>query len=98
MADDLIERAEYALASWNTIPAFKNTYVTELVGELITELKAAYAKCDQNLVDFIKNYAHMTTQLTEAPDRSFIDDRGHHWEWCGGEEGTWAWRRTSAGD
>lgn len=29
-----------------------------------------------------------------APERTFIDDRGYRWEWCGGEPGTWAWRRT----
>ncbi|MCH9731655.1 MAG: hypothetical protein K0U84_18595 [Actinomycetia bacterium] len=29
------------------------------------------------------------------PDRVFIDDRGHRWEWCGGEQGTWAWRMTT---
>lgn len=29
------------------------------------------------------------------PDRSFRDDRGRRWEWCGGEEGTWEWRITA---
>jgi len=28
------------------------------------------------------------------PDRTFVDDLGRRWEWCGGEEGTWAWRVT----
>ena len=28
--------------------------------------------------------------------RTFVDDLGRRWEWCGGEEGTWAWRVTSA--
>lgn len=30
------------------------------------------------------------------PDRQFIDDMGRRWEWCGGTEGTWAWRVTAA--
>lgn len=29
------------------------------------------------------------------PDRVFVDNLGQRWEWCGGEEGTWAWRRTA---
>lgn len=28
------------------------------------------------------------------PDRKFVDDLGRRWEWCGGVEGTWAWRIT----
>ena len=29
-----------------------------------------------------------------TPDRTFVDDLGRQWEWCGGEAGTWAWRIT----
>lgn len=29
------------------------------------------------------------------PDRAFVDDYGRRWEWCGGTEGTWAWRITA---
>lgn len=29
------------------------------------------------------------------PDRTFRDDQGRRWEWCGGEEGTWEWRITA---
>lgn len=32
---------------------------------------------------------------SEAPDRKFTDDLGRRWEWCGGIEGTWAWRVTA---
>lgn len=28
------------------------------------------------------------------PDRTFIDDLGRRWEWCGGQPETWAWRIT----
>ena len=28
------------------------------------------------------------------PDRTFVDDLGRRWEWCGGVPGTWAWRVT----
>lgn len=31
------------------------------------------------------------------PDRTFIDDLGRRWEWCGGEPDTWAWRITDLG-
>ena len=31
-------------------------------------------------------------ELGEIPDRSFVDDHGRTWEWCGGEPETWAWR------
>lgn len=30
-----------------------------------------------------------------VPDRTFVDDQGRRWEWCGGQPGTWAWRITS---
>ena len=33
-------------------------------------------------------------ELGAIPDRSFTDDQGRTWEWCGGEPGTWAWRIT----
>jgi hypothetical protein len=33
-------------------------------------------------------------ELGEIPDREFDDPWGHHWEWCGGVTGTWAWRIT----
>jgi len=26
--------------------------------------------------------------------RTFVDDLGRRWEWCGGQPGTWAWRVT----
>ena len=29
-----------------------------------------------------------------TPDRTFVDDLGRRWEWCGGVPGTWAWRVT----
>ena len=29
-----------------------------------------------------------------TPDRTFVDDLGRRWEWCGGQPGTWAWRVT----
>ena len=32
--------------------------------------------------------------LMSIPDREFTDQWGHHWEWCGGVTGTWAWRIT----
>lgn len=32
--------------------------------------------------------------LEAAPERTFTDDLGRHWEWCGGVPGTWAWRIT----
>lgn len=28
------------------------------------------------------------------PERTFVDDLGRRWEWCGGQPGTWAWRIT----
>lgn len=31
------------------------------------------------------------------PDRTFVDDHGRTWEWCGGQDGTWAWRITDLG-
>ena len=31
------------------------------------------------------------------PDRTFIDDFGRTWQWCGGEPDTWAWRITDLG-
>ena len=34
----------------------------------------------------------------EIPDRTFIDDFGRRWEWCGGQPGTWAWRITDLGN
>lgn len=33
-------------------------------------------------------------ELGPIPDREFTDQWGHHWEWCGGVTGTWAWRIT----
>ena len=33
-------------------------------------------------------------ELGPIPDREFTDQLGQHWEWCGGVEGTWAWRIT----
>ena len=33
-------------------------------------------------------------ELGAIPDREFTDQWGHHWEWCGGVTGTWAWRIT----
>jgi hypothetical protein len=33
-------------------------------------------------------------ELGAIPDREFDDPWGHHWEWCGGVTGTWAWRVT----
>jgi hypothetical protein len=33
-------------------------------------------------------------ELGAIPDREFTDPWGHHWEWCGGVPGTWAWRIT----
>jgi hypothetical protein len=44
---------------------------------------------------------HLAAAVAEAlqvPDRQFIDDLGRRWEWCGGVEGTWAWRVTGASD
>lgn len=32
------------------------------------------------------------------PDRTFVDDFGRRWEWCGGTPDTWAWRITDYGD
>jgi hypothetical protein len=41
---------------------------------------------------------HVADAVIEAlgaiPDREFTDQWGHHWEWCGGVTGTWAWRIT----
>lgn len=34
----------------------------------------------------------------QIPDRTFIDDYGRRWEWCGGQPGTWAWRITDYGN
>ena len=33
----------------------------------------------------------------QIPDRTFVDDLGRRWEWCGGQPGTWAWRITDEG-
>jgi hypothetical protein len=35
--------------------------------------------------------------LGPIPDRSFMDDQGRTWQWCGGQPGTWAWRITDLG-
>lgn len=35
--------------------------------------------------------------LPPSPPRMFVDDLGQRWEWCGGAEGTWAWRITEVG-
>lgn len=48
--------------------------------------------------DTHKVFRHLARSAIDAinpPDRVFIDDRGHRWEWCGGEQGTWAWRMTT---
>jgi hypothetical protein len=37
---------------------------------------------------------HVNPSTASPPDRSFTDDLGRTWEWCGGVEGTWAWRIT----
>ena len=39
----------------------------------------------------------LQAELDAAPARTFIDDLGRRWEWCGGVEGTWAWRITNIG-
>jgi hypothetical protein len=36
----------------------------------------------------------LTHLVAAIPDRDFVDDMGRRWEWCGGIEGTWAWRVT----
>jgi hypothetical protein len=33
--------------------------------------------------------------IAAIPERSFTDDLGRKWEWCGGQPGTWAWRVTA---
>lgn len=53
----------------------------------IRMMEAAEANIDQA--------AEVTIGEGEIPDRTFTDDRGHLWEWCGGQPGTWAWRRTA---
>ena len=35
-----------------------------------------------------------STRAVDPPARTFVDDFGRQWEWCGGTEGTWAWRIT----
>lgn len=35
--------------------------------------------------------------LESQPPRKFVDDLGRRWEYCGGVEGTWAWRITGYG-
>ena len=35
--------------------------------------------------------------VQQIPDRTFVDDLGRRWEWCGGQPGTWAWRITDYG-
>lgn len=54
---------------------------------------------------FAHHFAHLTDALIAAgvtmpappaiPDRAFTDDYGRRWEWCGGTDGTWAWRITA---
>ena len=43
------------------------------------------------------NQSHKPSSNPGIPDRTFVDDLGHRWEWCGGEPGTWAWRVTDLG-
>ncbi|MEN4419785.1 hypothetical protein VXD82_02045 [Mycobacteroides chelonae] len=36
--------------------------------------------------------------LYQVPARTFVDDLGRRWEWCGGQPETWAWRITGPTD
>lgn len=56
--------------------------VPELVAELETTRARLAALPDRRFI----------------PDRTFIDNLGQRWEWCGGAPGTWAWRITSLGE
>lgn len=61
---DIIERAE------ETLEAFRKGEIHGITlgffEQLLAALKAARAEQDQDLVDFAKNYAHLTTQLEAA--------------------------------
>ena len=41
--------------------------------------------------------SRITDPNPQIPDRTFVDDLGRRWEWCGGQPGTWAWRITDEG-
>jgi hypothetical protein len=62
---DIVTRAEEALAAEWVNPK-SPTALCYIASELVAELKAARAERDQNLVDFTKNYTHLTMQLEAA--------------------------------
>lgn len=47
------------------------------------------------LANLVAERNKLAREVAAMPDRTFVDDRGFTWEWCGGEPGTWAWRRTA---
>lgn len=40
------------------------------------------------------DWANHAAEVLNVPPRSFVDDQGRRWEWCGGVPETWAWRVT----
>ena len=68
-----------------------------MTDDLRTRIAAAiYKGCDNRVSPGLSRQAAdaVIRELGAIPDRSFTDDQGRTWEWCGGEPGTWAWRIT----
>lgn len=72
----------------------------EAVAEAIADNLASQsevADVPDRYVDWIypDELAAAAVDALRPPDRVFVDNFGQRWEWRGGEEGTWAWRRTA---
>ena len=63
-----------------------------MTDNLRNRIAAVLSQHDVNLPDKVADA--VIAALGPIPDREFTDQWGHHWEWCGGVTGTWAWRIT----
>lgn len=99
---DIIERAESLLDS--PVVGSSAELVRKrcsVIRELVAELKAKTERLDAANVEiaylgkrFISLEEERVALLKSSPARTFTDDQGRRWEWCGGQPGTWAWRVT----
>ncbi|ODR16599.1 hypothetical protein BHQ23_29300 [Mycobacterium gordonae] len=66
----------------------------EGITDRIAYLRKQLAEAEDELRQMIVISGDMMRGSTNVPDRTFVDDQGRLWEWCGGQPETWAWRIT----
>ena len=67
-----------------------------MTDDLRTRIAAVLAEAQEthNGISDLALADAVIAELGPIPDRTYVDDQGRTWEWCGGQPGTWAWRIT----